>query len=78
GLFPNKFVGLILVMLSVNYAFSGVEMIGIAASETDNPKQAVPKAIKSTIGLLVTFFCMTMLVLASLLPMDQAGVVEAP
>lgn len=65
-------------MLSVNYAYSGVEMIGIAAGETDNPKEAVPKAIKSTIGLLVTFFSLTILVLASLLPMDQAGVVEAP
>lgn len=65
-------------VLSVNYAFSGVEMIGIAAGETDNPKEAVPKAIKSTIGLLVIFFVLTMVVLASLLPMSEAGVSEAP
>ena len=78
GLFPNHWIGVISVMLSVNYAYSGVEMIGIAAGETDNPKEAVPKAIKSTIGLLVTFLSLTILVLASLLPMDQAGVVEAP
>lgn len=78
GFLPNGVVGLVSVMLSVNYAFSGVEMIGIAAGETDNPKEAVPKAIKSTIGLLVIFFVLTMVVLASLLPMSEAGVSEAP
>lgn len=78
GYLPNGVVGLISVMLSVNYAFSGVEMIGIAAGETDNPKEAVPRAIKSTIGMLVVFFVLTMVVLASLLPMSEAGVTEAP
>ncbi|HEL1604533.1 TPA: amino acid permease [Streptococcus suis] len=78
GLFPNGLVGFISVMLSVNYAFSGVEMIGIAAGETDNPKKAVPQAIKSTIGLLVIFFVLTIVVLAALLPMSEAGVTEAP
>ncbi|HEL2169224.1 TPA: amino acid permease [Streptococcus suis] len=78
GLLPNGLVGFITVMLSVNYAFSGVEMIGIAAGETDNPKKAVPQAIKSTIGLLVIFFVLTIVVLAALLPMSEAGVTEAP
>lgn len=78
GLLPNGLVGLISVMLSVNYAFSGVEMIGIAAGETDNPQKAVPQAIKSTIGLLVIFFVLTIVVLASLLPMSEAGMTEAP
>lgn len=77
-LLPNGWVGVISVMLAVNYAFSGVEMIGIAAGETDNPKAAVPQAIKSTIGLLVALFVLTMVVLASLLPMKEAGITEAP
>ncbi|MFC5631949.1 MULTISPECIES: amino acid permease [Streptococcus] len=78
GLLPSGAIGVISVMLSVNYAFSGVEMIGIAAGETDNPKKAVPEAIKSTIGLLVAFFVLTIFVLAALLPMSEAGVTEAP
>ena len=66
------------VMLAVNYAFSGTELIGIAAGETDNPKEAVPRAIKTTIGRLVIFFVLTIVVLASLLPMKEAGVSSAP
>lgn len=65
-------------MLAVNYAFSGTELIGIAAGETDNPKEAVPRAIKMTIGRLVVFFVLTIVVLASLLPMKEAGVSTAP
>lgn len=78
GAFPKGFAALISVMLAVNYAFSGTELIGIAAGETDNPKEAVPKAIKTTIGRLVIFFVLTILVLASLLPMKEAGVSTAP
>lgn len=78
GAFPNGFAAVVSVMLAVNYAFSGTELIGIAAGETDNPKEAVPRAIKTTIGRLVIFFVLTIIVLASLLPMKEAGVSTAP
>lgn len=78
GSFPNGFAAVLSVMLAVNYAFSGTELIGIAAGETDNPKEAVPRAIKTTIGRLVIFFILTIIVLASLLPMKEAGVSTAP
>ena len=64
--------------VSSQLCFSGTELIGIAAGETDNPKEAVPRAIKTTIGRLVIFFVLTILVLASLLPMKEAGVSSAP
>ncbi|WP_373822649.1 amino acid permease, partial [Streptococcus ferus] len=48
GLFPNGAVAVVSVMLAVNYAFSGTELIGIAAGETDNPQEAVPQAIRTT------------------------------
>ncbi|BAQ24405.1 amino acid permease [Streptococcus troglodytae] len=78
GALPKGLPALISVMLAVNYAFSGTELIGIAAGETNNPKEAVPKAIKTTIGRLVIFFVLTIVVLASLLPMKEAGVSSAP
>ncbi|MCB4929264.1 amino acid permease [Streptococcus mutans] len=78
GALPKGLPALMSVMLAVNYAFSGTELIGIAAGETNNPKEAVPKAIKTTIGRLVIFFVLTIVVLASLLPMKEAGVSSAP
>lgn len=78
GALPKGLPALMSVMLAVNYAFSGTELIGIAAGETNNPKEAVPKAIKTTIGRLVIFFVLTIVVLVSLLPMKEAGVSSAP
>lgn len=78
ALFLNGVVAVVSVMLAVNYAFSGTELIGIAAGETDNPQEAVPQAIRTTIGRLVIFFVLTIIVLASLLPMKEAGVSKAP
>lgn len=78
GAFPKDISAFLSVFLAVNYAFSGTELIGIAAGETDNPREAVPRAIKTTIGRLVVFFVLTIVVLASLLPVDSAGVSTAP
>lgn len=65
-------------MLAVNYAFSGTELIGIAAGETAEPEKNIPRAINTTVLRLVIFFVLTIIVLASLLPMNEAGVLEAP
>lgn len=35
-------------MLIVMSSYSGFEIIGLAASETDNPRETVPKAIRYT------------------------------
>ncbi|EHJ51587.1 amino acid permease [Streptococcus macacae] len=78
GALPKGLPAFVSVLLTVNYAFSGTELIGIAAGETDNPQKAVPQAIKTTIGRLVIFFVLTIVVLASLLPMKEAGVSKAP
>lgn len=78
GLLPNGIASLLSVLLAVNYAFSGTELIGIAAGETENPQVAVPRAIKTTIGRLVIFFVLTIVVLAALLPISEAGVSTAP
>ena len=78
GAFPNGFLAVATVMLAVNYAFSGTELIGIAAGETAEPEKNIPRAINTTILRLVIFFVLTIIVLASLLPMNEAGVLEAP
>ncbi|OCG00846.1 S-methylmethionine permease [Gilliamella sp. wkB112] len=78
GWFPNGITPIIMTMVSVNFAFSGTELIGIAAGEAQNPEKTIPLAIKATILRLIIFFIGTIFVLAALLPMDQAGVIRSP
>lgn len=55
-------------MLIVIFAYAGFEIIGLAASETDNPKETVPKAIRYTVLCLVGFYILSVLVLLPLVP----------
>lgn len=78
GWFPHGGLPILMTMVAVNFAFSGTELIGIAAGETENPRKAIPVAIKTTIVRLIIFFVGTVFVLAALIPMDQANVVKSP
>ncbi|MCY7751808.1 S-methylmethionine permease [Bacillus haynesii] len=78
GLFPNGFLPIFMAMLSVNFAFSGTELIGIAAGESAEPEKNIPKAIKTTLWRLVLFFIGTIFVLSCLIPVKEAGVIKSP
>ena len=69
---------ILMTMVAVNFAFSGTELIGIAAGETENPHKVIPVAIRTTIARLIIFFIGTVFVLAALIPMQQAGVEKSP
>ena len=46
GFFPNGIMGLVMAMAMIMFAFGGIELVGIAAAETDNPQKTLPKAIR--------------------------------
>ena len=78
GLFPNGWMPVFTTMLTVNTAFSGTELIGVTAGETKDPDKAIPKASHTTLFRLVIFFIGSIVVMASLIPWQDAGVDESP
>ncbi|MCY6412446.1 amino acid permease [Acinetobacter sp. VNH17] len=73
GWFPQGMVPIFTTMLIVNFAFSGTELIGVAAGETKDPAVNVPKAINAAIWRLLIFFVGTIVVISALLPFQVAG-----
>jgi len=73
GWFPEGLFPIFTTMLIVNFAFSGTELIGVAAGETQDPAKNVPKAINAAIFRLLIFFVGTILVVTALLPHQEAG-----
>jgi L-asparagine transporter-like permease len=61
-------------MLIVIFSYAGFEIIGLAASEAENPKETVPKAIKYTVICLVGFYILSIISLLPLIP--TAGLSE--
>lgn len=78
GVFPNGFMPVFTTILTVNFAFSGTELIGVTAGEARDPETAVPEAIHTTLWRLVLFFIGSIVVMSSLIPWQDAGVDESP
>ena len=78
GAFPNGIGAVFTTMLSVNFAFSGTELMGITAGEAVNPEKAIPKAVKAVWWRQVIFFIGSITILAAVIPYEKAGLTESP
>ncbi|MEG0386475.1 MAG: amino acid permease [Solibacillus sp.] len=79
GFLPNGPAGLIAAMLVVIYSYGGTEIIGITLAETKNPEKAVPKAVRSTLIRIITFYLLPFFIIVSLIPWNEVnGVPESP
>jgi arginine/ornithine permease len=78
GMLPHGFTALLITMLTVNFSFQGTELIGIAAGESEDPEKTIPKSIRQTVWRTLFFFVLAIFVVAGLIPMEKAGVVESP
>jgi L-asparagine permease len=68
GLFPTGLLPLVLVTSGVVFAYAGVELVGIAAGETEHPERIMPRAINSVIFRIAVFYVGSLLLLGLLLP----------
>ncbi|MBV1780123.1 amino acid permease [Paeniglutamicibacter sp. ABSL32-1] len=78
GLFPQGFSGVLVTTLAVFYAFSGSELIGVAAGETKDPARSIPKALRATVFRLLIFFVGAITVIAATVPYGNVGLDESP
>lgn len=65
-------------MLIVIFSYAGFEIIGLAASEAENPKETIPKAIRYTVLSLVGFYILSVILLLPLIPTAQLSEEVSP
>lgn len=75
---PGGIGGIAGSMLIVIFTYAGFEIIGLAASEADNPGKTVPKAIAYTVITLVVFYIATFLVILPLIPTAELSEEVSP
>jgi L-asparagine transporter-like permease len=71
GFFPNGFEGLFFMLAFLMFAFGGIELIGMAAAEAENPEKTIPKAINQVVFRILLFYVGSLTILLSLVPWDQ-------
>nr|WP_281420953.1 MULTISPECIES: amino acid permease [Corynebacterium] len=71
GFLPNGFSGVAAGLLAVAFAFGGIEIVTIAAAESDDPKRSIASAVRSIIVRIGVFYIGCVLVIITLLPYSQ-------
>ena len=71
GFFPHGFQGLFYMLAFIMFAFGGIELIGMAAAEAENPEKTIPKAINQVVFRILIFYVGSLTILLSLVPWDQ-------
>jgi amino acid transporter len=71
GAFNNGFKGLCSVFITAAFAFSGTELVGLAAAETQNPRIELPKAIKQVFWRILLFYMVSLTIAGLLVPYDD-------
>ncbi|GAA2312198.1 amino acid transporter [Streptomyces caniferus] len=68
GFLPHGWSGVVSGVLAVVFAFGGLEVVTIAAAESDDPARAVGRAVRSAVWRILFFYVGSMLVIVTLLP----------
>lgn len=75
---PGGIKGLAGSLLIVMFSYAGFEIIGLAASEAENPRKTVPKAIGMTVLFLVGLYILSVSLVLPLVPTAELGAEVSP
>ncbi|PSS35352.1 hypothetical protein PHLCEN_2v1689 [Hermanssonia centrifuga] len=73
GLEPNhigldRFLGMLSVLVQAAFSFQGMELVAVAASETESPRRNIAKAVRRVFYRIVVFYLLGVLITGMLVP----------
>jgi len=66
--FAGGFAALVGVAMIAGFSFQGTEFIGIAAGESENPRESVPRATRQVFWRILLFYVFAIFIISLLLP----------
>ncbi|KAH9957982.1 general APC amino acid permease, partial [Lactifluus volemus] len=80
GLVKNKatdhFLGWVSVLVQAGFSFQGMELVAIAASETENPRRNISKAVRRVFWRIVIFYILGILITGMLVPYNDPNLLN--
>jgi L-asparagine permease len=68
GLFPHGLLPAVILTQGVIFAYAGIEIIGTAAGEMEDPRKVIPKAVNSVMYRIALFYVGSVALLVVLMP----------
>ena len=78
GPFNNGFLGFSSVLVYTVFPLSGLEILGLAASETINPAKEFPISVRITFWILLPLYITTILTIGFLVPFTDIRLIDNP
>lgn len=77
GAFNNGFKGLCSTFVNAAFAFSGTELVGLAAAETANPRKSLPTAVKQVFWRISLFYIVSLTIVGLLVPWNEPHLLQS-
>ncbi|KAI9845902.1 MAG: Amino-acid permease inda1 [Sclerophora amabilis] len=77
GAFANGFKGVCTVFVTAAFAFSGTELVGLAAAESATPGKSLPRAIKQVFWRITLFYIVSLTIVGMLVRYDDERLLGA-
>lgn len=78
GFFPHGFWGMWMGIFISLFSYLSIEMIAVSAGEAEDPRKAVPIALKSAVIRLILFYIVTLILMLMIVPWGMAGADKSP
>ncbi|WP_426449361.1 amino acid permease [Paenibacillus sp. S-38] len=76
GPFPGGFLAVLGVFMAAGFSFQGTELVGIAAGESENPRENVPRAIRTVFWRILLFYLLAIAVIGLLIPYTNENLAD--
>lgn len=77
GALANGFYGICSVFVTAAFAFSGTELVGLAAAESETPQKSLPSAVKQVFWRITLFYILALFFVGLLVRYDDERLLGA-
>jgi amino acid transporter, AAT family len=78
GFSPHGWGGVGLGVVMAIFSYLGLEIVGTTAGEAADPKMAVPRALRRTLGSLAVFYLGGLAIVVGIVPWTEIGLGQSP
>ncbi len=78
GFSPHGWRGVGLGVVMAIFSYLGLEIVGVTAGEAADPKTAVPRALRRTLGFLALFYLGGLALVVGIVPWTEIGLGQSP
>ncbi|KAH7909693.1 amino acid permease/ SLC12A domain-containing protein [Hygrophoropsis aurantiaca] len=72
----DRFLGILSVLIKAGFSFQGMEIVAIAASETENPRRNIAKAVRRVFYRICIFYILGVFVTGLLVPYNDSQLLQ--